>query len=449
MNKEAILEYLRTFLITILVVFISVVIFLAFIQHDVYSDLTKKQVQDNTIDYYLIGVLIEKNKYLKTQYPKNFNIDLKLGILYEIKKDYKNAEGEYLEAISKEYYDEYIAQYRLALLYLKENRLLESEDVIDKIADSPNKKLILYKAKIFAKLGDKYYNSSNYEGAIDKYQHSLSYYKLLKSNQIETIKNNLASSYVYLADQQVKEMQIDDARESLQMAMTIVKAPVLKYKMALLLMKDNPNLAYNYFDEVFDKVPEIINYQEYSGFLTEMAVMAEQRGDIGQADLYRYKIKRLQEYYHSNILSVDDLSVEYLNGNINYNSWFKNYYLTLEFKLKNISKYYISSLYIDIIFKDETDTIIDEYTSQIIDPKAVLRINASSPIIHIKTIRHDADKSNVPKQITVLIYASKTQNGCKVLLTQAKIKEQTPVARLKLLEKKIQLILHRFVGQHH
>lgn len=449
MNREVIFEYLRTFLITIFIVFIAVVIFLAVVQHNVYKDLTQKQIQDKTIDYYLVSVLIEKNKYLKSQYPQNPNIDLKLGLLYEIKKDYKNAESEYLQALAKEPYGEFIAQYRLALLYLKEDRLADAEDIMDKIEDSPEKKLILYKAKIFSKLGDKYYNRSNYEGAIEKYQQSLFYYKLLKSSQIEILKNSLASSYVYLADQQVRQMQIEDARDSLQMAMEIVKAPILKYKMALLLMKDNPSLAYNYFDEVFDKAPELINYQQYNAFLTDMAISAEQKGDLGQSDLYRYKIKRLKEYYHSNILSVDDLSVEYVKGNINYNNWFKNYYINFEFKLKNISKYYISSLYIDIIFKDSNNITIDEYTSQVIDQKSVLRIDALSPIINIRTPKHKAERSEVPEQITVLVYASKIPNGYKVLLTQAKIKEQNPVARTKLLEQKVQQLLHRLFGQHH
>lgn len=449
MNKEIILEYLRTFLITIFVVFISVIIFLAVIQHNVYEDLTKKQIQDKTIDYYLIGVLIEKNKYLKSQYPKSFNIDLKLGILYEIKKDYKNAESEYLQAISKESYDEFIAQYRLAFLYLKQNRLAEAENIMDRIEDRPDKKLIFYKAKVFAKLGDKYYNSSNYEGAIEKYQHALSYYKLLKSDQVEAVKNSLASSYVYYADQKVKEMQIDDAREALQMAMTIIDAPILKYKLALLLIKDNPDLAYRYFDEVFDKEPALINYQTYNMFLTDLAVDAEQRGEIANSELYRYKIKRLKEYYHSNILSVDDLSVEYLKGNINYNRWFKKYHINLEFNLKNISNYYINSLYIYIIFKDKDNKIIDEYTSQIIDKKSVLRINALGPVIHIKTSGHKANELTVPKQITVLIYGAKTKDGYKILLTEAKIKEEKPIGKIKSLEHKLQQFLHKFSPQHH
>lgn len=449
MNKEVVLEYLRTFVITMFIVIISVIVFLAVIQHQVYSDLTKKQLQDKTIDYYLIGVLIEKNKYLKSQYPNNFNIDVKLGILYEIKKDYKNAESEYLQAVSKEPFDEFVAQYRLALLYLKEDRAADAEDLMDKIEDRPDKTLILYKARVFAKIGDQYYAKSNYDGAIDKYQRSLYYYKILKSDQIDIIKNSLASSYVYLADQQVKSLQIDDARDSLQMAMTMAKAPILKYKMGLLLIKDNPTLAYKYFDEVFQQAPELINYQQYNMLLTELAVNAELQGEVGLSSLYRYKIKRLEEYYHSNILSVDDLSVDYLKGDIHYNSWFKNYFVNLEFSVKNVSKYYISSLYIDILFKDENGITIDEYTNQIIDKTSVLKINGLSPVIHIKTARHKVEKSEVPRQITVLVYASKTQNGYKVLLTQAKIKKQPLVPRMQLVKDFIKQLFRKQTPKHH
>ena len=117
---ETFFEYLKTIALSILAMIIAMVIFLVIVQHNVYNDAAQKDAEDDTIEYYLIGILIEKNKYLERQYPKNYKINLKLGILYEINKDYTDSEAEYKIAISKAPYDQYKPVYKLAILYIKQ-----------------------------------------------------------------------------------------------------------------------------------------------------------------------------------------------------------------------------------------------------------------------------------------------------------------------------------------
>lgn len=426
MNKQqAFFEYLRTFLITIFFAFISVIILLAVIQHQIYEEQISKQVQDETIDYYLIGVLIDKNKYLETQDPQNYEINLKLGILYEVKKDYRNAEIEYEKAIAKAPYNEFKPEYRLALLYLTLNRLDDAQAVIDSLDERPNKKLIIYKANIYEYLGDKYYNSGEYEDAIERYEKALSYWKVLRNQrQIKYIKNSLASSYVYLAECYLSNMQPAYAIESLKNALLIINAPILKYKLALLLMKENPEEAYKYFEEVFIKEPEIINYDEYSKFLSTLAEKANAEGDFALAELYEYRLRKIKEYFKTNILSVEDIALEDVQAKTVSNNWLKKNNIYLNTRLKNTSNCDIGSLYLQIIFKDNNE-VIGDYSKQIIDKKSILKAGSSSPLVSIRISEPQIDKPGIEHEnITALIYASKTEKSYKLLLKTVEIKKE-------------------------
>lgn len=425
MNKlKDFFGYLKTFFLTVLFTFISVIILLIIIQHQVYTENLNAQLQDDKIDYYLIGVLIEKNKYLEKKYPENYKINLKLGILYEKEKDYTNSEIEYKKAIAKAPYDEFVPDYKLSLLYLTLNRFDVAEAIMDSLKEKPNKKLIEYKADIYEKLGDKYYNLGDYENAVEKYEKSLSYWKILKKKrEIEYAKNSLASSYVYLADNYLNNMNTEDAVDSLKMAMSLVSSPLLKYKLALLLMKDNPDTAYQYFEEVFNTAPQIINYDEYYKFLSDLAENANTQGDIARTELYKYKMKKLKEYFKTNVLYTEDISLEDINGKITLNNWTKKKNIYLEMRIKNVSKYDFNSLYMEIIFKDNYE-IIGSYSKQIVYRDSILKSGSYTPVISISISQPPQKQDNIPHNITAEVYVSKTDKSYKLLLNTVEIKEE-------------------------
>lgn len=445
MTKKDFFGYLRTFFLTVFFVFLSVMILLVVIQYKIYHEQIQTEAQDNTVDYYLVSVLVEKNKYLEGQSPANYKINLKLGTLYEIKKDYNNAEKEYQKAISKAPYDEFGPKYKLALFYIKLNRLDDAQRVIDSIKDKPIKRLIEYKADIYEKLGDKYYNSGDYENAIERYEKALSYWKAIKNKKrIEYTKNSLASSYVYLADNYLNNMKPDDAVEAIKRAMAIVNAPILKYKLALLLMKNKPESAYKYFEEVFNKAPQIINYEGYYKFLSAMAENAEIRGDIAQADLYRHKIEKLKDYFETNILSVDDIALENVRGEVKVNSWTRKNNIYLEGRIKNTSKSDLDSLYLQIIFKDGNE-VIGDYFKQIIDKNSVLKSGAYSPLINIRM--SEPQRNKIGKNISAEVYASKTEKSYKVLLKKVDIKEKPQKKHTNKLLKNFGLFLQKITSK--
>lgn len=445
-NKISVLEYLRTILLTMFFALALLVAFLAMIQHQVYEGQKEQQIKEDTLDSSLIGILIDKNKYLESQYPNKYRINMKLGALYELKKDYKNAEAEYKTAIEKAPYYEYEPEYKLALMYIGINRLDDAQITMDNIEEKPDRKLIRYKADIYNRLGDKYYNKGDYEEASAKYQKSLFYFQIIKSKEAKLIKGNLASAYVYLAQEKVNQMKIDEAINYLQRAKALVNAPIIKYKLALLLMNDKPDLAYQYFEDVFKTTPEIINYDEYYKFLMTLAAEATMQGDLPLSELYQYKIQKLKEYYKNNILSIEDLVVEYAQGSISFNPWMQKYNLKFELKLKNKSKYNFDSLYLEIIFRDG-DKIINNNFKQVIDKTSVLNAGAQSPLINIETSVKKTLDFKLPEKITVDVYASKLDHSCKLLLKTVEIQEQVKNKPMNKFVVKLAVLIQKIMSK--
>lgn len=424
MNKRIIVNYLKTFFITILVACVFVVISLGLIERKVYNEITTKQHKENTeVDKYLVEVLINKNKALLAKDPTNHMLYYKLGTLYEMKNEYNTAESAYLESIKKAPYGEYRPQYRLALLYVKLNRLIDADNIISNVEEKPDEVVIADKGEVFNSIGDAYYNKSDYENAMLEYEKSIFYYSKIKYPKLKNIDNSLASSYVYLADQKVKQMKIDEAIDCLKKAAAIVNAPIIKYKLALLYMTENPDLSLMYFQEVFSKEPSIIDYNTYYNFLSELADEADAEGNISKADLCRYKIGKLKKYYESNLLSVEDLELEAVSGNIRLNPWTKKYRVNLQFKLKNSSEYNMNSLYALVEFKDK-GRLINSHLVPIATKESKLRAFAYAPLVNIKIKYPEQDGDKFPKTLTVDIYALKNPDSYKIFLTQIKLQQK-------------------------
>lgn len=414
-------EYLRTIAITLLCVFFVIIIMFVFLQHQVYEEQEQGKLQDDTIEYSLVGVLIQKNKYLEEKYPKNYTINLKLGVLYEIYKDYKNSEAEYRLAIEKAPYNEFKPKYDLANLYIRMNRLDEAQKVMDDILERPDKKLIGYKAAIYEKIGDQYYNNGDYATAIPKYEKAMEYYNIIKSKKIIDVKNSLASAYVYIAERYISNMQIDAAITCLTTANKLVNAPILKYKLALLLVKSNPGLAYSYFEEVFKKEPSIISYDVYYHFLSKLADDADASGETTQAELFRFKAKKFKEYYENNILTISDIALESSDGEIIYSPWKRRYKINLEFKFKNISKRNLNSLFVHIVLK-ENGIVFDKDTEQIIDSKNPLKPDESSPLVYLYSYKTKTSSNKKINEFTAEISVSKLENSYKIYLDTINLK---------------------------
>lgn len=422
MNKlHNLVEYLKTIAVTFFALAVILLGFLAIVQHNVYESTAQSEAENDSIEYYLVGILIEKNKYLEEQHPKDYKINLKLGVLYEIYKKYPEAEAQYKLAIQKAPFGVYKPTYKLACFYVSKNRLDEAQKLMDDISEKPDKLLIKYKAEVYFKLGEKYYSAGDYYTAIEKYQKALFYFERISADsRIEDSKNALASSYVYLAEEYVDELKIPEATSALLTANSFVNAPIVEYKLALLLMKTDPDKAHDYFKAVLKKEPGIINYDVYYNFLISLSQAAASVGNTAEAELFQYEAKKFKEYYQNNILSVDDVEMITASGKMVTHFWSKKCKLNVQFQIKNTSKDNLNSLYVYILFKDEDGTVTD-YLTQIINVKTPLKPGELSPLVSIKTFKKMAEYNNPPKNVTAEISVSKIENSYRILLATVPI----------------------------
>lgn len=422
-NKKVFFEYFKTVALAILAAAIIVSSTFVIIQKNVYKEQKRQEAQNEEIDYFLVSMLIEKNKYLEQQDPKNFKINMRLGVLFSLKRDFKTAEIEYKKAIQKAPYGEYRPHYKLAGMYIMLERFDDAEELIDNIIDRPNPAVIGYKAEIYNLLGDKYYSKGDYEDAISRYQKSIFYYKTINPTEEKKVKKSLISAYVYLADEKINNLEFDDAIALLNLAKGIMDAPIIKYKLALLLTKDSPLQAYKYFDEVFKEEPAIINYETYFNFLTALILEAQEQGNTAQAELYKYKIKKLKEFSQANILSVRDIAIEDMKGKITYNWIMQRYDVRYQFKIKNTAFQPINSLYLDVTFS-EKDKVIQKFSDYFITSKTPLKSGEISPEIVLKTTIAKNELENSPKTVSIQVFASKNKEAYRILLGDIKIKER-------------------------
>lgn len=440
MNKKFLLPYLRTFLLTILTTIILIIIVISVIQHQVIEEVQYREtIEKDPFNKQLIGSLIDKNKNIEKQNPKNYKINLKLGELYEIKGDSKNAEIEYRKAIAKAPFGEYKPAYKLSILCLRLNRLHEAQALMDNYGEHPSKKLISYKAEIYQELGNKYYNQANYEDASFKYEKAMSYYKILKSKKTLDLKGDLASSYVYLAESKLDKLEVEQAIEYLKLANSIVDSPIIKYKLAIILMEKNPKLSYTYFNKVFKNAPEIINYDTYEKFLSNLAIQAEANGDYAQAGLYKYKAEKIKDYSNQNIISIDSILLEDAQGKFSYSPLRQKYDIDFKCKLKNISKNDIKNLFLQIDFEKKY-SIIKTYKQPIANEKLILPAGTTTTLISFNVSIPKGDQIASTEKMTAKIYLSKTEDSYRLFLKEIQLDKKKPKRyALKLFGQKFYL----------
>src|SRR5574344_1528408 len=341
--KESFIAYIKSILITLLCVFFSTISLLIFVGTDDFIDLNKK------------------NKYLVAENPNDFTINLQLGVLYEIKKDYIKAEEEYKQAVMKAPQGEDKPIFRLASFYANTGRLKLAENIFDGIKDKPQKTLIKQKAEFFNKLGDLYYELGSYNIALEKYTKSTNYCRGIKDKAyLEFVNKNIASTYVYLAQEYINNNQINEAVEYLKNCDKLVDSPIIKYQLALLLSEVYPQDAYEYFKKVLKEEPSLVNFDIYTKFLNEYAKIEEENGNIAQAKLLRYKAQKYEQFYEKNILLVNDVEVMLTKGYVFPNKRKRQYEITFAIKLRNNSSANIEDLFLTILLKDG-DKLINQY----------------------------------------------------------------------------------------
>jgi hypothetical protein len=196
-------------------------------------------------------------------------------------------------------------------------------------------------------------------------------------------------------------------------------------------MDVQPKEAYSYFQKVFDIEPSIINYNIYYKFIMTMAAKAETDGNPALAELYKFRAQKYKEYYENNILSPDDLNIQYIKSHISYNIFTRKYKIGLEMKLRNTSERPLKSVYTIVQFKNEDGTPICNYIMPVVDKKSILAPSELTPVISLHVHKRKGILDKHPKRVIVEIYFAVSPNSYKLHLETIRVSEDRNVKSSK------------------
>lgn len=272
-----------------------------------------------------INLLIDQYRYKELRNPKNYGVNIELGILFESIGKLKEAENEYINAINKAGYNVFEPRFMLADLYIKQSRLNEALLLIDPIKEYPNQNLILSKARFYEKLAKAYYQKNNYATAIELYRKAF-YYRSRVKKKLDDITQDVSKTFIARAE----ELKNDPYRqeEILLEGIKLVDTPQLLYKLAMFYKNKKPKKTLDILSNIQRIDPTVINYDEYYNLLDSLKSQAQIEDNSLETLVYTEKLKKLQRFLDYNITFPSEFYVEpviYRFHRSNFKFKFNNY----------------------------------------------------------------------------------------------------------------------------
>ncbi len=379
MNKRKIniLSYIRTIIFTILFacVFTGGIIYRA--QYDVINN-SYSSYNDKALQEYIKNIVISQNQDLEYDYPDDYRIDIHLGYLHKVVKEYDKAETYYLKAVQKAPPGIYRALYELAAFYVERGRYDEVRDILDSFPQVHNTPLLKYQSYLYRKLGDAFYNEGQYGYALNEYEKSLYYWTKLKKPEKEYIKE--VNDSIYNAANRLADLCINNDRvaEGIAYLNQAEKAKPrdynVRYKIALATAATDPERAYKYFEKLFKEDPTRVDYIAYKNILNDLIIKYESEGNEIKAKLFRFRAENLAEYVQTYLIYPRDLDFRLTNVSL-YRHGTKCK-IFIKYNLQNVSENTIKYLVMDVIYKLDGQ-VIETYTEKIVDETDYLYAGSS------------------------------------------------------------------------
>lgn len=414
MNKKALLEYLHTIGISLLIA-----LFLAgtatgcskFIAEQHAKMLAKmtNTAKDNELIEYLIKVYKEK----AAEDPGDYNLNVKLGNLYELIFDYSKAEKEYKEAISKSPYGVYSPYFGLASIYLKERKYKEALIIVKRLENKDHKPLLIAKGDFYMNLGDALWNDKKLKEALQQYKLAFFYYKKVNSKKKEMAITNIVDCHDKIANEYFKNKEPLKAVESLETSLFYRETPFIFYKLAILYKDIDPIKANKYIEKTYVTDPGIINYEIYEEILIKLINLYFVNNKDIEMDLYRHKLKSIRTFQKRYVLTENDIKINIEKLRHKTNFFKSKYKLNVKYKIENTSKYDYNTLYI-IGKLRMNDTVREIHSQKLYSKEKPLKARETSASYEFEYEYDDKDEFFSGDKIWLDFYAGKKENMRKI-----------------------------------
>ena len=421
MNKKAVFEYLRTVWISLLIALVIASVATAFSKvvaehHIKMLPEIKNTEKDDTI----LKALVQKFSDLSQKNPADYILNVKLGNLYELMLDEKNAEEQYKIAISKSPYGVYSPYFALANLYLKQGKYKEALFIVKKLKNTDHKPLLVAKGDFYMNLGELLWKENNYEESVKQYKVAYFYYKKVDSEKKDSAVVGILDCYNKIADEDFKKHKIKAAIESLETALLYKETSIVYYKLAVLYKDVNPIIANSYMEKTYKMDPGLINFDIYEEILIKlMRYYYLQSQDI-KTELYHNKLKAIRNFEKRYYITPDDVKININQLQVKNNLLHSKQTIRVKFNIENTSKSDFNTLFVTVSLKYDQGSK-EIYSTKLYSKKKPLKSRSESPEYKFKYTYGDKDEIFSSKDMELEFYVSKKDNMRKIPVKSVKI----------------------------
>ena len=345
MNKREILAYFRTFFMTLLVITLAVVIIAWVTKNSTEKVPTPQEIKEYKEAQ--IEILIDQYKYKQKLNPKNYVLNVKLGLIYENLGRLNQAEEQYKKAIENAPYMIFEPTFLLAELYTKERKFNQALFLINKIKEYPDSSLISSKAIFYSRIAEELYKEKLYSESIRQYLNSLYYQEKTTVKSTNAIEE-LPKVYLALANEYIKKGNNSKGMFVLAEGIRITESPELMYRLAIVGMDTDPESSLELLEEVAKKDPTIIDYDKYRHLLLNLIKKAEANSNTILAKSYAQKYKLVSKFAENNIIAPDDFQLEVFTKECHTDPLKIRTKANFEFAIRNNSSLDASKLYVQV-----------------------------------------------------------------------------------------------------
>ena len=348
-KSKVFLEYFRTFFVSFIIAVIITSALALHARNEMLNNLYIDSQEQSQMDKETALKLVLQQDLLKDINKKSASVCIHVGDLYMSAGDYKDAKLAYEIAVQKSSIGSYKAHYKLLLALMELEEFDKAFALLDNIKDKPSKKLLNFKTRAYIVIGDKYYSLSKFLSAVKSYKKADHYYSRFSKtdkNIVKGLKTRIVNSYVNVADLMVKAGRNTDALRYLKKAESYLPEDItVKYKLAIVLSDLDPEKSVEYFEKLFEEVPQDIDYAVYCRALMKAANIADLDGRTSKAKYYRYKIHSLDLFLNRKVLYKNDIDVAIQSIKIKKNLFV--YKVSADYTFENVSNIDLINLYGD------------------------------------------------------------------------------------------------------
>lgn len=370
MNKKYkinIYSYIQTIVLSIFIACLFTAGIIYYAQYDVLNN-SYTASNDKALQEYIKNIVITQNQDLEYEHPNDYRIDIHLGYLHKVVKEYDKAEQYYIKAVQKAPEGIYRPLYELASFYIERGRYDEARSIVETFPQVQYTPVIKYQSYLFRKLGDAFYQYGQYGYSLNEYEKSLYYWKKLKNPEkayLKELNDSIYNAANKLADLCINNNKVEEGITYLNLAEKAKpKDYNIRYKIALATAQSDPERSYKYFEKLFKENPTGIDYVAYRNLMRDLIVKYEDEGNGINAKLFRFRSEHIEDYVETYLIYPRD--VDFRITNVSLYKHGKKAKIFIKYNLQNISENTIKYLTMDVVYKLKGKEI-EKYTENIID----------------------------------------------------------------------------------